>query len=145
MNISGDAVQLFKSGFNCSQSVFTAYAVTKGVDKNLALKISRGFGSGMGRLQETCGAVTGAYMAISLSKDDHGADEMTIREDTYSDITQFTAEFKNIYGTTNCMKILGGCNLSTDEGQKYFKEQNLKDETCTICVKNAADILQKFL
>lgn len=112
MKLSDTAVNLFKSGYNCSQAVFTSYAVTMGMDRNLALKISRGFGAGMGRIQDTCGAVTGAYMAIGLSKENSGADaintieEKEIRERTYSSVREFDKEFKKIKGTTNCMKLI---------------------------------------
>ena len=145
MKLSENAVQLFKNGFNCSQAVFTSYAVTKGVEMELALKISRGFGAGMGRLQETCGAVTGAYMAIGLSKEDLSIDEKAIREETYSSVRKFDNEFKNIYKTTTCIKLLGGCNLLTEEGQLYFKENNIIEKTCTACVRDASEILEKII
>ncbi len=145
MKLSDNAVQLFQEGFNCSQAVFTSYAVTKGLDRDLALKISRGFGAGMGRLQKTCGAVTGAYMAISLSKEDLVTDEKVTKEETYSSVRKFESEFKKIYGTTTCSKLLGGCNLSTEEGQLHFKEKNLIDQTCTACVRDAGNILEKML
>jgi C_GCAxxG_C_C family probable redox protein len=58
------AIGLFKSGLNCAQSVLTAYAEELDFDKNLALSISCGFGGGMGRLQETCGAVTGSFTSV---------------------------------------------------------------------------------
>ncbi|GAO29655.1 C_GCAxxG_C_C family protein [Geofilum rubicundum JCM 15548] len=54
------AVSLMDKGFNCSQSVLSAYSEVLGFDKELALGVSCGFGAGMGRLQGTCGAVTGA-------------------------------------------------------------------------------------
>ena len=61
-----DAVACFNNGFNCAQAIFTAYCDELGLDEETALKIACGFGAGMGRLQETCGAVSGAYLAIGL-------------------------------------------------------------------------------
>lgn len=56
------AIESFRSGLNCAQAVVTAYADELNFDNNLALSVSCGFGGGMGRLQETCGAVTGYQM-----------------------------------------------------------------------------------
>lgn len=60
------AIAYFNSGLNCAQSVFTAYAEEFNIDPELAISISCGFGGGMGRLQETCGAVTGAFMVLGM-------------------------------------------------------------------------------
>jgi len=43
-NKVAQAVQYFKSGYNCSQSVFMAFAEDFGVDNTLAAKISASFG-----------------------------------------------------------------------------------------------------
>lgn len=147
MKLSENALILFKNGYNCSQAVFTSYAVTQSVDKDTAMSISRGFGAGMGRLQETCGAVTGAYMAIGLSKKKSSpeADENHIKEETYAAVREFNEEFKKIHGTTNCMKLLGGCNFFTEEGKKFFKDNNLMENKCFLYVKDASEILEKLI
>jgi hypothetical protein len=40
---------------------FSAYAIEYSLDKDAASKIASGFGGGMGRMGQMCGAVTGAY------------------------------------------------------------------------------------
>ena len=64
MNRIEKAVGKFKEGFNCAQSVLYSYADELGLPDDLAMKIATGFGGGMGRTQEVCGAVTGALMVI---------------------------------------------------------------------------------
>jgi hypothetical protein len=59
------AVAYFKEGFSCSQAIVAAYAPSLGLDRDTALKIASGFGGGMGRLAETCGAVTGSFMVLA--------------------------------------------------------------------------------
>ena len=44
------AIQHFKSGYNCSQSVFMAYSDLFDLDQELAKMISVSFGGGMGRM-----------------------------------------------------------------------------------------------
>jgi C_GCAxxG_C_C family probable redox protein len=56
------AQQLFREGFNCSQSVFAAFGDLYGVDRDMALKLSTSFGGGVGRMREFCGAVSGMCM-----------------------------------------------------------------------------------
>ena len=50
------AVELFKSGYNCSQSVVAAFADMYGFTQEQALRMSASFGGGIGRMRETCGA-----------------------------------------------------------------------------------------
>lgn len=61
------AVSRFKQGCSRSQAVFSTYAEALEVDRITALKAASGFGGGMGRMAETCGAVTGAFMALGLA------------------------------------------------------------------------------
>jgi len=58
------AIELFKQGYNCAQSVFGAFSEDLGVDFKTAVKTSSSFGAGMGRLREVCGAVSGMFMVV---------------------------------------------------------------------------------
>ncbi len=77
MNISriDSAVDCFTCGFSCSQAVFSTFAEKIGLDKETALRISGPFGGGMARMGDTCGAVTGAFMAIGLKYGKAKADD----------------------------------------------------------------------
>lgn len=66
MKKSEKAVELFKKGYNCSQSVFGAFAEDLGIDFETAVMISSSFGGGMGRMREVCGAVSGMFMAAGI-------------------------------------------------------------------------------
>ena len=62
------AVELFKSGYNCSQSVVTAFADLYDLTEEQALRISASFGAGIGRMRETCGAACGMFILAGLQK-----------------------------------------------------------------------------
>ena len=47
------AVELFKSGYNCSQSVVAAFADMYGFTQEQAVRMSASFGGGIGRMRET--------------------------------------------------------------------------------------------
>ena len=60
------AMELFKEGYNCSQSVFLAFEDKYDMDHTTALRLSSSFGGGMGRLREVCGAVSGMFMVAGI-------------------------------------------------------------------------------
>lgn len=138
------AIQSFNSGFNCAQSVLQSYACKMGMDTDLALSISNGFGAGMGRLLETCGAVTGAFMVIGLYNGQKYEDNSSRKEESFAMIQEFADKFKLVHGTTNC-KALINCDLNTEEGQLYFDKNKIKDTICEKCISSSIKILYKLL
>ena len=62
------ALENHGKGYNCCQAVACAYADLVGVDENLIFAAGEGFGAGMGGMQCTCGAVSGACMVAGLLK-----------------------------------------------------------------------------
>ena len=113
------------------------------MERDLALKISCGFGGGMGKLQETCGAVTGAFMALGLK---YGIAEVDpqVKAENYGRIKTFTEKFKAIHGSINCMELVK-TDLNTQEGAAYFKENNIMAEVCARCVGDAVKIVDEML
>lgn len=139
-----DALEYFRNGFNCAQAVFVVFAKEQGIPEAQALKIAGGFGGGMGRLQATCGAVTGAYMAIGSkygkTLGDEGAEK---REKTYTLVKTFDSQFKKLFSTTSCKELLG-CDLNTDEGKKFMTENHMSEKVCERCVEQAVRIVEKI-
>ena len=67
MSRQGDAAYAyFLKGYNCSQSVVAAFAPQLGLTEELALRFSSGFGAGIGRMREVCGAFCGVVTVLSL-------------------------------------------------------------------------------
>ncbi|WP_026474624.1 C-GCAxxG-C-C family protein [Alkaliflexus imshenetskii] len=138
------AIHHFFNGYNCSQSVVAAFADISDVPKEKLLKLACGFGGGMGRLGETCGAVTGAYMVIGLKHGQEAPDDGNSRECTYTLVQNFETAFKARHHTTCCLELLG-CSLRTPEGQEKFKDEDLKNKICSPCVESAVGILESIL
>jgi C_GCAxxG_C_C family probable redox protein len=131
-----EAVQLFENGYRCSQAVFAAFSSDFGVPKEDALKIGACFGSGM-RKGEVCGACTGALMALGLKygEDKDKSDEVC---------NKFLDEFKNTNGSYICRDLLG-CDISTEEGVKFARENNLFKEFCPKMVESACKLVEKLI
>jgi C_GCAxxG_C_C family probable redox protein len=138
------AISSYRSGLNCAQTVITAYSDDLNFDKNLALNMSSGFGAGMGRLQETCGAVTGAYMILGIFNGNKYDDNKVKKEVTYSMIQKFNDNFKQIHGSSDCKSLLN-CDLRTEEGNRYAKENNLFETVCEKCISDSISIIGSLI
>ena len=101
------AVELFKSGYNCSQAVVAAFADMYGFTEEQALKMSASFGGGIGRMRETCGAACGIFMLAGLEKGTIIPEDRDGKAATYALVQELAAEFKHRMGSINCGELLG--------------------------------------
>ena len=142
MKHSDIAVELFAQGVCCSQAVFAAYATEYGLDRDAALKVSAGFGGGIGRMALTCGAVTGAYLVIGLKYGAASGDKEA-KEKTYRLVREFAEKFKVRNGSAVCRDLLS-CDISTPEGFETMKQKGLHQAVCTRLVCDACEILDEM-
>lgn len=138
------AIQYFRSGLNCAQSVFAAFCDDLQFDHSSALSVSAGFGGGMGRLQLTCGAVTGAFMAIGVYNSKKYDDNASRKAKSVEMVQAFNLAFIKENKTTSCRELLN-CDLRTPEGQKYAHDNNLFGTTCEKCITDAVEIMDGLI
>ena len=139
------AVELFKQGYNCSQSVFCAYCEDMGIDFETALKIASSFGAGMGRLRETCGAVSGMFMVAGVKYGYTDPKDNKAKAQHYKMIQELATRFKNENKSIICRELLGLSagpdspipELRTDE---YYKKR-----PCVELVECAAKIMDEMI
>jgi C_GCAxxG_C_C family probable redox protein len=115
------AASKFSEGYNCAQSVFYSFCDDLHFDKNTALKMACGFGAGMGRKGEVCGAVTGGIMVIGAKYGRGEREDRAPTELTYRKTRELMDRFEKKHGTFTCRKLLHGCELTTEEGQKHSR------------------------
>ena len=89
----------FQNGCNCAQAVLLAFCEDYGMERETALTIAAGFGSGMAGLRETCGTVTGANMVIGLAKDKN-------RMEANRTFREFADRFREKNGSLVCKELL---------------------------------------
>lgn len=145
MERSEQAVAKFVSGFNCAQSVLFSFCDDLGLDKDNALKLACGFGAGMGRKEEVCGAVTGGIMVIGAKYGRGENDERKATEITYAKIRELMDKFAQQHGTYICRELLNGCELTTEEGQKVYLANDYFNKVCKPCVKSVVKILETII
>lgn len=134
------ALEIHHAGLNCAQAVLETYADTLGIDAAMADAVALGFGGGMGRLQKTCGAVTGAFMVLGVAKSKTITDPKQRKETTYELVQEFHRRFVEVHGTTQCHALLG-CDLMTESGRLFYKTHNLGTAVCDQCIAHAVEIV----
>ncbi|MBO7082573.1 MAG: C_GCAxxG_C_C family protein [Bacteroidales bacterium] len=112
------AVAKKQSGYNCAQAVLCAYVDIAGIDEESAIRLAAPFGAGMGNMEGTCGAITGAGLVLGLS----GGSTKQMR--------QIMNKFQERNGATQC-KLLKGVGTG-----KVLRE-------CNDCVADAAEFLEE--
>ena len=145
MSKTETAAGTFRSGFSCSQAVFEAFAADDGLEREKALKLSQAMGGGMAHLGFTCGAVTGAFLAIGLRHGRSRAEDQAAKEKTYALMTEFARRFRARHGRDLSCPALLGCDLASPDGAREAKEKNLFQTRCAMFVRDAAEILEDLL
>ncbi|RZT96247.1 C_GCAxxG_C_C family probable redox protein [Ancylomarina subtilis] len=142
--IEEKAIHSFYNGMNCAQSVLTAYAEHLNFDPGFALSIASGFGGGMGKLQKTCGAVTGSFMALGIYNSQKHFENIEARNATNEMIQKFSVDFKALHGSLDCKALLD-CDFKTEEGENRFKDMDLKKNVCSTCISDSIKMVESLI
>ena len=114
------AVEKKHCGLNCAQAVLCTYADIAGIDEETAIRLAAPFGAGMGNMEGTCGAITGAGLVLGLVSEGPATKQMR----------QIMNKFRERNGATQC-KLLKGVGTG-----KVLRE-------CSDCVADAAEFLEE--
>lgn len=134
------AKQIFTSGRNCAQSVALAFKDEMELTEEQVLKLSIGFGGGLGRQRLVCGAVSGMVMVLGYLKS-NGTDTLS----SYSLVQQACAEVKKEIGSLICAELLEGVKTSTGSIPEARTEEYYKKRPCADICQIVADITDKYL
>lgn len=143
MNKSEQAKSYFLSGHNCAQSVLLSFASELHYSTELAEKIAAGFGGGMGKTQQTCGAVTGAIMVLGILQGERVNNSKQLRSESIRSAKELMQAFTEEFGTTRCSELIG-CDVNTPEGSARFREENIMENVCAGCVARAVQIVESL-
>jgi len=144
MTRSDDAAAYFNEGFSCSQAVLSSFSEDLGLDKETARKISCGFGAGMARSGNICGAVTGAILVIGLKYGKGTTGHDAAKERTYALVQKFLKQFKAKNKSISCTELLG-YDLRDPEQRKQAHVSKAVATKCPEFTRDAAVILEKML
>ena len=137
------AVEYYSHNFNCSQGVFTAYAIEQGIDEKLALKLATNFGGGT-RKGEMCGAVSGALMVLGLLYGHSESDDLDTKTKAYAITEEYMNRFIKKNGSVVCRELLG-YDLSKPEEKAVILEKNLFRTVCPNMIRSAVELLDEMM
>lgn len=149
------AIALFREGYNCSQSVFAAYAEDYGMDKELALRLSASFGGGMGRMREVCGAFSGMLMVAGLETGAVEGKDVAGKKANYDMVQKLAAIYREKNGSIYCKELLGFVKKedAADKKEQMFDntmpekrtEEYYKKRPCLELIGMACDMIDEYL
>ena len=116
---------MYKREYNCCQAVLLAFQPEVGLSQDQLLAMGACFGSGMGCMEETCGALCGAQLVQGLLKYD-GRRLNPVA-------SQLRSEFEQRCGATRCKDLNG---VGSDRGVLC---------SCEDCVRHAVEALEESL
>jgi C_GCAxxG_C_C family probable redox protein len=98
----------------------------------------------MGRLAETCGTVSGAFLLIGMKYGKYKSDDAASKEKTYELVREFADKFKELHGSIKCRELLG-CDIGTPEGMANMTEKGLHETHCRRFVADSAKLIEEML
>lgn len=130
-----EALERFSGPFNCFQSVILPWAEELGLTPQNLAPLGAGFGGGMGRLQEACGAFTGGVMVLGAL---FGSD----KEKCYGRVRSLGEAVRNRFGALRCRDLLG---IDMSDPDEYLKTRRagLFDEVCPLVIEFVTGYLEE--
>jgi C_GCAxxG_C_C family probable redox protein len=141
------AKQYHACGYGCGQAVLASFAQDYGLSEEVALRISTGFGSGMGRMNEVCGALTGALMVIGLKHGKMVTDGTrygTGKETTYGLLAELAKKFQEKNGSMFCQDLVCYDFSNPNERAKVF-EMGLFETKYGKAILDVVELLEEIL
>jgi C_GCAxxG_C_C family probable redox protein len=129
--------------FLCSESCLMALARSQGVESPLIPRIATGFGAGIGRSGEICGAITGAVLGLSIR---YGRDKVEPIKDRrpYWFATELIERFRREHGKLTCPALLG-LDIAKSKDLEEYNKRDLWVNKCTKYILSATRIAMDIL
>ncbi len=126
------AIALHDKGYNCAQAVACAFADEIGMDMKTLFRCCESFGRGMGSMDGTCGAISGAVMLAGLKNSDGNLDNPASKLSSYQLSEDILKKFHEKNGSLCCRDLKG-----IDTGHAL--------RSCPGCIEDAVEIVQEVL
>lgn len=144
-NKADRAKALFLEGYNCAQAVFGAFCEDFGVSFDLGVKLSSGFGGGVSRRREVCGAVSGAVMVLSMVHGYTDSQADVEKKKLYEEVRGVLKNFEEETGSIVCRELLGLEEKASDPVPEKRTEKYYAKRPCAELVYLSAKAVEKHL
>jgi C_GCAxxG_C_C family probable redox protein len=132
MDAAARARELFLDDANtrgCAETAFIvlkeAYGLADPDDSSPAMALN----GGIAYSGSTCGAITGAALAVGMLEARRTDDHQVAKRATRTTMARMIADFEEVFGATTC-RSLTGVDLSTEEGHRSFIESGAWRDGC---------------
>ncbi len=122
MNRAEKAVEFKHDKHNCCQAVLAAFEDVTGFPKDTMRRLGVAFGSGMGGMEGTCGALCGAEMVLGMKSDG---------KPLHARAKELHQAFREKAGATICKELKG-----IETGKMLC--------SCDDCVRFATEIVEQM-
>lgn len=140
------AEELFMQGFNCAQSVAAAFADVYGYTEEQMLRVSAGFGAGIGRMRMSCGAFNAMALLAGLENGSVTPGDQQGKSQNYKLVQELAAKFQEEHGLLICAELL---KLKRVTPLSYEASERTADyyqkRPCVRQIISAARIYAEFL
>lgn len=133
LNIKILAEKNYKDGYNCAEAVVRTFRDFYNIDiSDEALRISSGFGGGLGHAGCMCGALSGATMVLGMLQGRTNKEQS--RALIYASSKNFHSIFSDEFGAA-CCRVLNPHEFGTYEQRK----------TCLKITGTTSELLSKYI
>lgn len=126
------AIAYHNKGYNCCQAVACAFHEELGISEELLFKAGEGFGLGMGCMNGTCGAISGAVMVAGFVNSSGEITNPPTKASTYALSKEIHQKFFEKNGATLCKDLKG-------------VETGTVLRSCPDCITDAVELVEDIL
>ena len=145
MNKADRAEELFRMGYNCSQSVYAAFAEELGMSVEEAAKRASPFGAGFGKLREVCGTVSGMVLVLGDLCGYQDPTDAAGKQALYALVQRLCCSFAASEGSLLCRELLGLEKGEDLEEPAVRTEEYYQSRPCVGACRRAAELLEAYL
>lgn len=127
-----ETIKRHDKGYNCAQAVACTYCDMVGVDEGTMFKMTEALGLGMGGMEGTCGAVTGACVLAGMQRSSGNLEQPDSKAESYKLSREIVKRFEEQNKSVVCKTLKG-----VETGKML--------RPCADCIKDAAAIAEQVL
>lgn len=127
-----ETIKKHDQGYNCAQAVACTYCDLVGVDEETMFKMTEALGLGMGGMNGTCGALTGACVLAGMKRSTGNLEKPNSKAESYKLSREMVGQFKEQNQAVTCRELKG-----VDTGKVL--------RSCQDCIMDAAAIAERVL
>lgn len=127
-----EAAKRHQNGYNCAQAVACTYADLVGIDEETMFRMTEALGAGMGNMEGTCGAVSGACVLAGMAASTGNLENPNSKAISYKFSKAILGDFAKRNMSVTC-KVLKGVGTG-----KVLR-------ACPDCVRDAAEFAEKII